>query len=167
MLESDECTVGDSELTKGCNGHGIAVHLTEWPMLQSSEHQKLPQKPSSPQHAEHLQRERWRASVPLKRSRSPGEQDEGKTRSWAGGVGGWSPQRQTIPVNYLVILQIWGTILVMHWTEIPVKLNSCVRFKIQKFCAFYPDCADKLCTLAAEKVNERPRVALFKLGLYF
>ena len=29
MLESDECTVGDGELTKGCNDHGIAVHLTE------------------------------------------------------------------------------------------------------------------------------------------
>ena len=29
MLESDECTVGDGELTKGCNCHGIAVHLTE------------------------------------------------------------------------------------------------------------------------------------------
>ena len=29
MLESDKCTAGDGELTKGCNGHGIAVHLTE------------------------------------------------------------------------------------------------------------------------------------------
>ena len=29
MLESDECTVGDGELTKGCNSHGITVHLTE------------------------------------------------------------------------------------------------------------------------------------------
>ena len=29
MLESDKCTAGDGEFTKGCNGHGIAVHLTE------------------------------------------------------------------------------------------------------------------------------------------
>ena len=29
MLESDKCTAGDGELTKGCNCHGIAVHLTE------------------------------------------------------------------------------------------------------------------------------------------
>ena len=60
MLESNECTAGDGELTKGCNGHGIAVHLTEcqYEFKKALNIKNCREKPCSPQHAEHLQVER-------------------------------------------------------------------------------------------------------------